>query len=299
MNQVFRAKLFRFVTSNWLYTAAFVLLFSTTLGTSILAGALVATATLREGSASGLRLVALVGILAIGFAIIIPDSSMAVFVCTGLLPVLGLSTILRQQQSWVDVFDAALVLGVLFILIIQVFFAEEVRNLLQQTFTLIQHAVNSGGISLEPAITTSFLESVSLTLAYVPGGIVAMKVFFALLMLAIGRSMQATLDNPGGFSKEFFELSGSRYQYILLGTSVLLMLFSADIGKFILPLALLPFTLVGVSIAHNYFNRFRMSKLLLVLFYFTSLLFIPLSIASLVLVAIAEKIFKFRAAAQT
>ena len=72
-----------------------------------------------------------------------------------------------------------------------------------------------------------------------------------------------------------------------------------EIGKFILPLALLPFALVGVSIVHNYLNNFRMSRILVVLFYFISLLFVPLSIGSLVLVAIAEKIFKFRAAAQT
>ena len=235
---------------------------------------LVAMVILRKGLQAGSFLL-LWALLPVGFWLFI-GNAVPLLELTG---VTMLACVLRATQSWQSVALASIAVGVMF----EIFLRAQplVLDLFFEQMDLYIQANNLEGVSLED------LRQFMTTLA------AAVYMVLSVVLLMLGRSMQAMLVNPGGFRQEFhaFRLSQG-VALALVGTIVLINLVGALPGPWVLYMAW-PLALAGLALAHALVAHRKASALWLVAMYF--LLVFPATQYLLVLAAIIDSWYDFRA----
>jgi membrane-associated HD superfamily phosphohydrolase len=121
----------------------------------------------------------------------------------------------------------------------------------------------------------------------------AVYMFLAIVSLMAARWMQAALFNPGGFQKEFHDLRvEQKVALLILGLMVL-----ANMGVLIpqtwILYLVMPLIFSGVALIHSVVKMKNLSSMWLVVFY--ALFMLPLIVQMVVLLALLDSWYDFRA----
>jgi len=198
-----------------------------------------------------------------------------------LLSVTGLAAVLRQTQSWELTLSGAMLVG----LSVEAYLLlrPELLDLLFQQLDAYMAANRIEGLPID-----ELRASLTSLLAVTYGALAALQ-----LMLA--RWMQAALYNPGGFRQEFHSLR--------IGKKVALLLVAITLGASagVLPVSwvvysTLPLLFAGIALVHGIVALRQMPGAALTVFYAVMLL--PIAMQGVVLLALIDSWFDFRARLQ-
>ncbi len=198
-----------------------------------------------------------------------------------LLSVTGLAAVLRQTQSWELTLSGAMLVG----LSVEAYLLlrPELLDLLFQQLDAYMAANRIEGLPID-----ELRASLTSLLAVTYGALAALQ-----LMLA--RWMQAALYNPGGFRQEFHSLR--------IGKKVALMLVAITLGASagVLPASwvvysTLPLLFAGIALVHGVVALRQMPGAALTVFYAVMLL--PIAMQGVVLLALIDSWYDFRARLQ-
>ncbi len=239
----------------------------------LLSPALVAMVGLRKGMAAGLFL-ALWALLPTGLWLMLGDA----FPLLVLAGVLALAAVLRTSESWQSVLIAGIGVGALF-----EFYLRAQPAVLDVMFE--QLPLYFPGDGLDSAQLEELRRLMTSSLA-------AFYMVLSLALLMLGRSMQASLYNPGGFQTEFHALRISQATTLaLVGLILLVNLVEALPRIWIIYLAT-PLAFAGLALAHALVARKKASVIWLVALY--PLLLFPTMMYLLILVAIVDSWYDIR-----
>jgi hypothetical protein len=198
-----------------------------------------------------------------------------------LLSVTGLAAVLRQTQSWELTLSGAMLVG----LSVEAYLLlrPELLDLLFQQLDAYMVANRIEGLPID-----ELRASLTSLLAVTYGALAALQ-----LMLA--RWMQAALYNPGGFRQEFHSLR--------IGKKVALLLVAITLGASagVLPASwvvysTLPLLFAGIALVHGVVALRQMPGAALTVFYAVMLL--PIAMQGVVLLALIDSWYDFRARLQ-
>ncbi len=119
---------------------------------------------------------------------------------------------------------------------------------------------------------------------------IATGLFTALVLLGvfcqllIARWWQASIYRPGGLAKEFVEIRNGPLLAVLLTLIFIAELIGIKIASDLLPVVLLPFMIVGLSILHKW-SRVRKEFIFLLVMVYIGLIFLPLLILAILALA--------------
>jgi len=116
------------------------------------------------------------------------------------LPVALLGTLLARTVSWTLVMQAAFVAGVVAVVALYLLFPDIDRFWAETLRNILQPALEQGG-ETEQARTLG--EGLEVIAPMMTGILVSAFVLTSLLSLMLARAMQAAVENPGGFAREF------------------------------------------------------------------------------------------------
>ncbi len=244
---------------------------------NLLAPMLVAMVILRMGAQAGSFLL-LWALLPAGFWLLQGNATPLLM----LAGVFALAAVLRSTDSWQSVALLSMAVGAMFEIFLRA--QPAVLDLAFEQFGLYAGAGNLEGISLEA------LRELMTTLSAV------CYMALSVMLLMLGRSMQAMLVNPGGFQREFHAFRLSQPATLaLVAPIVLLSVVDALPDAWVFYLAW-PLALAGLALAHSLVAWKKASALWLVAMYM--LLIFPTMMYLLVLVAIIDSWYDFRARLQ-
>lgn len=237
----------------------------------IVCGAILALVTLRQGLNTAILLLSLLVIAAVVMGSVLgqPLTMGALYGLIQWLPVILLATLLRNTGSWQTVFQATLVVSLLGLLL-----AHLVSDNLEIFWLgLLQDHV--GPLLEQAGVDSTRLRLDLPQLAKIMTGIVAVSlVLSTMLMLMLGRSMQASLYNPGGFADEFAELRIGLWPaglaIVLMLVAMLLRLSLVDEA---LMIAMMLFFFQGLAVMHGLSRKLKWPSGMLVMLYVMLVLF--------------------------
>ena len=173
------------------------------------------------------------------------------------LPAALLGALLGRTVSWTLVMQAAFVTGIIAIVALYLLFPDIDRFWVETFRQLLQPALQQGSGQEAQAIGKG-LESVA---PLMTGILVSAFVLTALLSLMLARSMQAALENPGGFAREFQALrigvwpAGLAILFVVLAT-----LTGAAWANALAAVAMTVFMLQGFALVHAMVARIGWPK---------------------------------------
>lgn len=243
-----------------------------------LSAALVALVTLRRGTTEGTW--ALLFSLAGG---LVAWQWSGLVVPLLVLPITAvLAMVMRQTQDWRTTLIIAAVLGLVLAFGMQLTLGDRFDPLISQ----LQVTVAGNDPSQR---AWQMLEAVKPDAAYL---VMAAELFEALLCLVLARYWQAGLYNPGGLRAEFHQLRiNDRALWVLLA----MLAVAYWVKPAAMLLLLLPLFFAGAALMHGVVAKAKLGGQWLVAFYLGTVLFNQFMLPLLVLAAIADGVFDFRA----
>lgn len=240
---------------------------------NLLTPALVAMVSMRKGMTAGSAIL-LWALVPTGFWLLLGDA----FPLLLLFGVFVLAAVLRSTESWQNVLLAGIGVGAMFEVYLRV--QPVVLDLMFEQLELYVRANNLEGVQLDELrqVMTTFLAAFYMALSV------------AVLML--GRSMQASLYNPGGFREEFHALRISQTTTLALVGAILLVNFVESLPQAWIFYLAAPFAFAGLALAHALVAWKNASVFWLVAMYM--LLIFPTMMYLLILVAIVDSWYDFR-----
>lgn len=240
---------------------------------NMLTPALVAMVSMRKGMTAGSAML-LWALAPTGFWLLLGDA----FPLLLLFGVFVLAAVLRSTESWQNVLLAGIGVGAMFEVYLRV--QPVVLDLMFEQLELYVRANNLEGVQLDELrqVMTTFLAAFYMALSV------------AVLML--GRSMQASLYNPGGFREEFHALRISQTTTLALVGAILLVYFVESLPQAWIFYLAAPFAFAGLALAHALVAWKNASFFWLVAMYM--LLIFPTMMYLLILVAIVDSWYDFR-----
>lgn len=219
---------------------------------SVLSGATVALVTLRHGAKQGMQVLAgasLILSLSIYFVMgtMLPG---LVFVLFLWLPLWGISLLLRRTASWSITLDAAVVLGVLMVVVFYIATGNPAQwwvLMLGQVFDAM--AAQRTGVDL--GLLREQLPKIA---EWMTGMLAGAFVLGLIASMMLARWWQSLLFNPGGFRQEIHGLRQSR-----IATMVVLVLLSLSLLKFgvigrlaadLMVIAVVVYSVAGLALVH-------------------------------------------------
>lgn len=243
-----------------------------------LSAALVALVTLRRGTTEGtwVLLFSLAGGL-------VAWQWSGLVVPLLVLPITAvLAMVMRQTQDWRTTLIVAAVLGLVLAFGMQLTLGDRFDPLISQ----LQVTVAGNDPSQR---AWQMLEAVKPDAAYL---VMAAELFEALLCLVLARYWQAGLYNPGGLRAEFHQLRiNDRALWVLLA----MLAVAYWVKPAAMLLLLLPLFFAGAALMHGVVAKAKLGGQWLVAFYLGTVLFNQFMLPLLVLAAIADGVFDFRA----
>lgn len=255
-----------------------------------LALVIVSLVTLRKGAQQGFMVLlwAILPNVVLGIAVdrgILWDHVVFTYLATWLL-----ALVLRQSESWSRVLEVAMGFGVAGVLIAHGYFGDLTQfwtHYLQQHYAQVKDLLP---LDLKPGDIQFITSQLAIYLA----GCYAFVILVGnLTCLGLARSLQARLYNPGAFSKEFYHLRLHRWMPLCLLLVPALYITQPALLFDLLPVLLLPFIAVGLSLVHRFANMSQSKKLWLAGFYGALLLFLPYVLILLAVFACADRVVNF------
>ncbi len=205
-----------------------------------------------------------------------------------------LAMILRRFASWSLILELLSLLAIVVILVahyfmphLQAFWSAKLMHMM----SLMESHLGKF------ALPSKQLKPLVNTVAYYATGAQACYIIFTVLVeLAFARMLQAKLFFPGRLKQEWMQLRLNYIAIIVLVVVGALAFFGSSLFKDTLPVVLLPFLIVGISVGHGYFSYIKPS--LVWLFYIMVIVLamvLPLVVGSLlVLLAMIDTVFPIR-----
>lgn len=240
---------------------------------NLLTPALVAMVGMRKGMTAGSAML-LWALLPTGFWLLLGEA----FPLLLLFGVFVLAAVLRSTESWQNVLLAGIGVGAMFEFYLRV--QPVVLDLMFEQLELYVRANNLEGVQLD-----ELRETMTTVMS-------AFYMALSVALLMLGRSMQASLYNPGGFREEFHALRISQTTTLALVGAILLVNFVESLPQAWIFYLAAPFAFAGLALAHALVAWKSASVFWLVAMYM--LLIFPTMMYLLILVAIVDSWYDFR-----
>ncbi len=266
---------------------------------SFVTGGIVGAAVLRHGLADGALVLAVsmvVSTLAMGL-LLGTYQPVVIFVLFTGLPILLLAQVLRQTGSQGTTLTAAGALGALVLVGIHLLTADPVAWWRAKLERFVAQPIREANPDLAPEMLKQLdeaMQGMSMLMLSLP----AATVVGAMLVLWLARWMHATLDNPGGFGKEFRAL---RMDQRVAFAGVALALLAIFAGNFagglfrgLLVLVIIVYTIQGIALVHAVVHKRGASVAWLVAVYAGIVIMPPAAILGLALTGFSDAWFDFR-----
>ena len=266
---------------------------------SFVTGGIIGLTTLRYGLADGALVLAVsmaVSTLAMGLALGTYQPVVIFILFTG-LPVILLAQVLRQTGSQGTALAAAGAVGAGVLAGIHLLTADPVlwwRGKLEQ---FVAEPIRQANSNMTPEMLAQLdeaMESMSLLMMSLP----AATIVGAMLILWLARWMHASLDNPGGFGKEFRALRlDGRVAYVAVAVAILAVFaghFAAGLFRGLAVLMVIMYAIQGIALVHAVVRERAASVAWLVAVY-VGIVIIPLAaVLGLGLAGFLDTWFDFR-----
>ena len=196
-----------------------------------------------------------------------------------LFGITGLTWLLRETESWEFTFLAAIAIG----LVIEVYLRLQ-PAVLDAVFQQLQPYFQQNNLQgME-------IEQIRETMTTIIGSVF---MFLSIVLTMLARWMQASLFNPGGFQSEIHQLRIKQKVALILLGFMLLCSFGILIPQAWVLYFMIPLVFSGVGLLHAVVAKRKMSSMVLVVFYV--LLMLPVVIQVVVLLALIDSWYDFRA----
>jgi hypothetical protein len=222
---------------------------------SFVTGGIVGLTTLRYGLADGaLVLAAAMAVSTLAMGLLLGSyQPVVIFILFTGLPVLLLAQVLRQTDSQGSALAAAGFVGAAVLAGIHLLTADPVMWWRGQLEQFVAAPIREANSDMTPEMLAQLdeaMESMSLLMMSLP----AATIVGAMLILWLARWMQASLDNPGGFGKEFRALRlDRRVAYVAVALAALAVLaghFAGGLFGGLLVLAIIMYAIQGIALVH-------------------------------------------------
>jgi len=250
---------------------------------------IISLVTLRKGAKEGA-----IVLLWISLPVIVVASLVSPWIALydfvgGSLFVYLLALILRQTQSWKQVLEVGMFVGLLVIVLAHLL----VPNV--QALWIKQLAHYASMVKAQFHLTIN-LDQLPFFTKFATGFQVACLLLGILIDLILARSLQSMLYNPKQLRPELEAVRLSKWDVLaLLVIMTLAGLQKLAVAQDVLPVVLLTFILAGLSVLHALMHqRNTFFKAWFLLFYILLIVFFPYLAALLVLVAIMDSCLDFR-----
>ncbi|MBE9532894.1 MAG: DUF2232 domain-containing protein [Proteobacteria bacterium] len=264
---------------------------------SYLVGGVIALCTLRMGPKEGIRVVVATTAIFTLIAGLLLDKIVlsGLFLVSNWLPILGVSLVLGYTRSLAAGFLAAGGVGIVLVLGVYLFFPDPALWWQQLLAPFMEELGKQPEWQLDPAE----MQEVMLSLSKMMTGLVAAGLSMNIMLgLLIGRAWQASLYNPGGFASEFQQLRlGKSAAIVMIALMVITALPLGDglaLLRECLPVALVVFTLQGLSVVHSIVKQQQKQSFWLVAIYVLLIVILPQMLVILAMIGVLEQWFNFR-----
>lgn len=264
---------------------------------SILSGAALALASLRNGSRYGLQVMLGATLFVAALAYFSLGNVYFGLSFLGLLwlPLWVLTIILREMRSLSLVHIVAGGLGTISVVLVHLLVGDVTLWWRELLLTIFEPAMQSGA----PLADRASVETILAEIAQVMTGIVAAAIVInALLCIYLARAWQAALFNPGGFSSEFRELRlGRGVALVSLGIIAVSLLPLGTVSQLadeIMIVVLALYVLQGLALVHGIIAKRKMHVAWLVGVYLLAFFIMPQLVALIAVIGLIDSWLDFR-----
>ncbi|OGT23016.1 MAG: hypothetical protein A3C55_04620 [Gammaproteobacteria bacterium RIFCSPHIGHO2_02_FULL_42_13] len=213
----------------------------------------------------------------------------------GLLFVWCLTLLLKRHASWIVALEIGTFVGILGVIGIHLYYPDiaqwwvgEITQSIQRIMEFTPLSFNMDRINKILPVFAQFATGIQ----------AAIVVFAAISELMVGRFLQSIVQLPQAWLIEWLNFRVSTVPTVLLIVDVSLAWFNVSFSRDVLPVLLLPFLLVGLSVIHATLLARRLSKLkIAILFILLAILmgvFPVTTIGLLVVIAVLDVVIDFR-----
>ena len=266
---------------------------------SFVTGGIVGLTALRYGLADGALVLAVtmaVSTLAMGLLLGTYQPVVIFILFTG-LPVILLAQVLRRTESQGATLAAAGAMGALVLAGIHLLTADPVTWWRMKLERFVAQPIRDANPDLAPEMLEQLDEAMagmSMLMLSLP----AATVIGAMLILWLARLMHASLDNPGGFGKEFRALRlDPRVAYAGVALALLAIVagnFAGGLFRGLLVLVIIVYTIQGIALVHAVVRKRGASVAWLAAVYAGIVIMPPAAILGLALTGFSDTWFDFR-----
>jgi hypothetical protein len=266
---------------------------------SFVSGGIIGLTVLRYGLADGALVLAVtsaVSTLVMGL-LLGTYQPVVIFVLFTGLPVLMLAWVLRETTSQGAALTVAGGMGAVVLAGIHLLTADPVAWWRAKLERFVAQPIRDANPDLTPEMMQKLdeaLEGMSVLMLSLP----AATVVGAMLILWLARWMHATIDNPGGFGKEFRALRlDRRVAFVAVALALLAILagsFAGGLFRGLLVLVIIMYTIQGMALVHAVVHKRGASVIWLVVMYAGFVIVPPAAILGLALTGFSDTWFDFR-----
>ncbi len=256
---------------------------------------IMALVTMRTSPKQGSIILLVTAIPSLVFLWFGVDAPWVIAVLSGNVLAWILAVVLRQTSDWSKVLLTSVLVTVIFIVLLRLF----VPDLHGYWFHLLNKLYSQANkdeqilLQIPPTMNLkSYLLAVAKMLTPL---LVLIQVILALSNLLIARWWQASLFNPGGLSKELYQVKLSYWCSVILIATIAAIYLGITIAWTILPVVVLIYFLGGVAVFHALVRSRKTKTPFIWLFYGLVVLLAPYSLAIVAGLGIADSFVDFRA----
>lgn len=261
---------------------------------SIISASVIALVVLRQGlyeglivSAMGLLAMGLLGALLFGLPLVLIGMALTLW-----LPLLILAAVLRQGRSLGVALEISAVLAICLVIAQYLILGEPGEFWAEQLGELFGQVIDS---DLMPEQDAERL--IALMANWMTGGLALAWFFQVSLSLFIARAWQAVLYNPGGFAREFQDISTGKWLLLLVPFLLVAGLVGDDEPNAFAQMLLVcggVFFIQGIALVHGLVARLNLAKSWLIGFYFVLFMAMPQSFTFVSAAGYADGWLRFR-----
>lgn len=243
-------KIGKFLLTNDLYAGLIALLFALLpffqIPVGFIASIIVGLITLRKGYKSGLFVLAWVALPPIALLVLKRYGSFD-FLFLRCCLVWMFALILRAYHSWRLVLAAVTLLGISAVLIFHLIIPDTTTWWTSILTKYINEFIELGVWKANPTETKEIIDR----LAPIATGLISFFILISTFIeLMLARWWQSALFEPGRLQQEFLNIHLGKIAALIMTLIVGLIFFKINVGQDLLPIALMPFMITGLSLLH-------------------------------------------------
>jgi hypothetical protein len=267
---------------------------------SFVSGGVVGLTVLRYGIADGALVLAVTTAVStlVMWLLLGTYQPVVIFVLFTGLPVLLLAWVLRETASQGATLTAAGVMGAVVSAGIHLLTADPVAWWRAKLERFVAQPIRDANPDLTPEALMQLDEAMQRSLPTLMMWGPASTVAGVMLVLWLARWMHESIDNPGGFGKEFRALSmDRRVAFVTVALALLAIVagsFAGGLFRGLLALAIVMYTIQGIALVHAVVHRRSASAAWLVAMYAGLVVVPPVAALGLALTGFSDTWFDFR-----